>query len=87
MTQKELIELIQEHHPDKGETILRKSLNRAQDDFTAKTQIVDAIATDSTVADKRYYDLDPGMLELKRVEINNVVIPRLVGFPEKGDLT
>ena len=87
MTQRELIELIQEHHPDKGETLIRKALNRAQDDFTAKSEIIDSIATDTLVADKRYYDLDPGMLKVKRVEINSEVIPRLVGLPSKGDLT
>ena len=87
MTQQELIEMIQQHHPDAGETIIRTALNRAQDDFSAKTQVIDAVADDTLILDKRYYDLDPGMLELKRVEIDNVVIPRLVGMPDKGDIT
>lgn len=88
MKQKELIEMVQQHHPDSGEVLIRAALNRAQDDFSAKTQIIDAVGTDTLVKDKRYYDLDPGMLELKRVEIDNVVIPRLAGGkPDKGDLT
>ena len=37
MTQKELIEVIQQHHPEANETMIRKALNRAQDDFAAKT--------------------------------------------------
>tara|TARA_R100000278_G_scaffold95642_1_gene73017 strand:+ start:11372 stop:11635 length:264 start_codon:yes stop_codon:yes gene_type:complete len=86
MTQKELIEIIQQHFPDQGESIIRSSLNRALNDFTAKTSITDAVATDTIVKDKRMYDLDPGMLTIKRVEIDSVQIPRLVTPPVKGDL-
>ena len=86
MTQKELIEVIQQHFPDKGESIVRSSLNRALNDFTARTQITDAVATDTLAIDKRMYDLDPGMLTIKRVEIDSVKIPRLVTPPVKGDL-
>jgi hypothetical protein len=86
MTQKELIEVIQQHFPDQGESIIRSALNRAINDFTAKTTITDAVATDTIVKDKRMYDLDPGMLTIKRVEIDSVQIPRLVTPPEKGDL-
>ena len=87
MKQQELIEIIQQHHPDSGEVIIRTALNRAQDDFSAKTQILDAVADDTLVKDKRFYDLDPGMLEIKRVEIDDVVVPRLIGKPTKGDIT
>ena len=40
MTQKQLIELIQQHHPIMGETEIRLALNRAQDDFCAKTELI-----------------------------------------------
>ena len=40
MTQKEMIEIIQQHHPNANETAIRKALNRAQDDFAAKTKIL-----------------------------------------------
>jgi hypothetical protein len=89
MTQKEMIEIIQQHHPDVGETIIRKALNRAQDDFAAKTKIilVGSDNTDVTVKDKRYYNLPEELLEIKRVEIDNVEIPRLLTRPVKGDNT
>tara|TARA_R100001530_G_scaffold108444_1_gene76023 strand:- start:395 stop:658 length:264 start_codon:yes stop_codon:yes gene_type:complete len=87
MKQQELIEMIQQHHPDAGEVIIRTSLNRAQDDFTAKTQIIDAVADDTLAKDQRFYVLDPGMLEIKRVELDDIVIPRLIGKPDKGDIT
>ena len=87
MTQKELIEIIQQHHPNHGETVIRKALNRAQDDFSAKTDIIYAVADNTLATDQRFYDLDPGMLEVKRVEINGNKIRRLVNHPKKGDLT
>ena len=87
MTQKELIEVIQQHHPEANETMIRKALNRAQDDFAAKTKmlIVASDNTDVTVANQRYYDLPPEVLEVKRVELNEVEIKRLVNRPLKGD--
>ena len=33
MTLKEMIELVQQHHPHMGETEIVKLLNRAKDDF------------------------------------------------------
>jgi len=83
----ELIETIQQHHPEVGETAIVKALNRAQDDFTAKTEIIEAIAEDVLVEDKRWYDLDPGMLTLKKVEIDDISIKRLINPPKEGDKT
>tara|TARA_B100000945_G_C20407173_1_gene610654 strand:- start:587 stop:859 length:273 start_codon:yes stop_codon:yes gene_type:complete len=87
MTQKELIEVIQQHHPEANETMIRKALNRAQDDFAAKTKIL-LVASDNedvTVADQRYYPLPPEVLEVRRVELDEISIPRLVKRPTKGD--
>ena len=87
MTQKELIETIQQHHSSAGETQIRKALNRAQDDFSAKTKIVHT-GTDGTTTltkDKRYYNLHPETLEIKRVEINDVKIRRMIDRPTIGD--
>ena len=93
MTQQELLEIIQQHHPEAMETAIRKSLNRAQDDFSAKTGIIHAIATDtlnkkadgSELVGKRFYDLDPGMLEIKRVEVDNISIKKLINPPIEED--
>tara|TARA_R110000824_G_scaffold236475_1_gene425180 strand:+ start:152 stop:415 length:264 start_codon:yes stop_codon:yes gene_type:complete len=83
----ELIEIIQQHHPDIGETVIIKALNRAQDDFSSKTEIIEAIAEDVLVKDKRWYDLDPNMLTIKKVEIDNISIKRLLNPPIEGDKT
>ena len=82
-----MIEIIQQHHPDINETAIRKALNRAQDDFAAKTKILRVASNneDTTVADQRYYSLPPELLEVKRVELDEVAIQRLIERPIKGD--
>ena len=40
MTAKEMIELVQQHHPNMGEVEIIKLLNRAKDDFCSETEIV-----------------------------------------------
>ena len=82
-----MIEIIQQHHPDINETAIRKALNRAQDDFAAKTKILRVASNneDTTVADQRYYSLPPELLEVKRVELDEVAIQRLIDRPVKGD--
>ena len=83
--------MVQQHHPDANETNIRRSLNRAQDDFSAKTKIIDAVTEvtndDLTEIGKRYYPLPPDILEIKRVELENIEIPRMVGKPVEGDIT
>ena len=49
MTQKQLIELIQQHHPVMGETEIRLALNRAQDDFCYKTELIKDTSVRSAV--------------------------------------
>jgi len=81
MEVKEMIELIQQHHPHMGEVEAIKLLNRAKDDFCARTEIVKDSYTTSTVANQRYYTLDKKLLKIKSVWLNDVEIPKLVGKP------
>jgi len=81
MTQKQLIELIQQHHSNMGETEIRLALNRAQDDFCAKTELIKETYTQDSVAGQRYYLLDEQILKILSVQINDVEIPRLIGRP------
>ena len=64
MTQKQLIELIQQHHPVMGETEIRLALNRAQDDFCYKTELIKDTYTQDSVAGQRYYTLDGKILKV-----------------------
>ena len=81
MTNKEMMELVQLHHPHMGEVEIVKLLNRAKDDFSAKTEMIKDSYTLTTVADQRYYDIDNRILKIKSVWLNDVRIPRLIGKP------
>ena len=85
MNQKEMVELVQQHHPNKGVVEVNKALNRASDTFCADTEIIEITFIDSTVAGQRYYSLDADIVKVLRVEFNDVVIPRLIGLPTIED--
>ena len=87
MTQAQMIEIIQQHHPDMGETEARLYLNKALKEFCRETKILSGSTTFSTVVDQRYYDLDSTVLEITRVDVDDYRIDRLVGLPEKSDVS
>ena len=87
MTAKEMIELVQQHHADMGEVEIIKLLNRAKDDFCAKTEIVKDTYTSTTVANQRYYTLDDKIIKINSVWLNDVKIPMLIGKPIIDDDT
>tara|TARA_R100001082_G_scaffold107545_1_gene81571 strand:- start:2533 stop:2808 length:276 start_codon:yes stop_codon:yes gene_type:complete len=87
MTVKEMLELVKQHHQHLGETEIIKLLNRAKNDFCAKTEIVKDSYTSSTVADQRYYNLDSKILRIKSVWLNDVEIPMMIGKPIIDDDT
>ena len=87
--QRELIELVQQHHPHMGETEVRKALNDAQREICEESGIMKNWFSITTVADTRFYDLDTDIFEVIRVEItdadgNLFSIPRLTPTPESG---
>jgi len=86
--QKELIELVKQHFPDKGEVEIRKMLNQCQSEIVRKAPgIVKRSDTGITsVASTRFYDLDSDILEILRVELtdsdgNYYSIPRVSLIP------
>jgi len=98
MTQKQLIETIQQHHPELMETQIRILLNKALDDFCRITGILADVQTFTTVADKRWYalsDLDADADETDQVKIIDVMdvyldnnrILKLSGTPDVYDST
>ena len=67
-------------------------LNRASDDYTARTRLLDSATKFTTVANQRYYGLDGSILEIRAVDYTNdegelEAIPRLVGRPAIRDIT
>tara|TARA_R100001594_G_scaffold9786_2_gene23641 strand:+ start:2710 stop:3006 length:297 start_codon:yes stop_codon:yes gene_type:complete len=94
MTLNEMIELVQQHHPQMGNNEIRLLLNRASDDFCAKTELIKHsfslgadVNPDSSTANKRYYTLPSDILTIREVWLNNVRIPRLIGKPIIDDTT
>ena len=89
MTQKQLIELVKQHHPKMGDAQIRIYLNRALDEFCRKTRILNDVTTFSTEVDKRLYpinNIDSAINEITRVDYDGYEISRLIGRPEKSDV-
>ena len=85
MKQLELIELVQQHHPGMGHTELRIGLNRAQNDYCARTELIKETYVLNSIAGQRYYNIDENILKILSVSINDVNIPRLIGKPVIDD--
>tara|TARA_R100001594_G_scaffold45493_1_gene78393 strand:- start:4637 stop:4912 length:276 start_codon:yes stop_codon:yes gene_type:complete len=87
MTTKEMIELVQQHHPQLKEVEVIKLINRAKNDFCAKTEMVKDTYTATTTADKRYYNLDKRILKIQSIWLNDIQIPRMTSKPIIDDDT
>ena len=74
----EMIELVQQHHPNMGETEIIKLLNRAKDDFCERTEVVKSTWIEETVANQRYYPLNTRITKVTEVYLNDTRIPRLL---------
>ena len=87
MTQKNLIELVKQHHPQLSDKQVRLFLNQAMRDFCRKTEVARSAFQFDTTADQRYYDLPNDIISVERVHVEGNMIPRLVSKPEKQDLS
>ena len=94
MTQTQIIEMVQMHHPEIGDTEIRLHLNKGLDEFCEGTRILKGQQTFTTTADTRYYKLDDldadgseadqhKFIDVSRVDYNNYQISRLQDPPEK----
>ena len=86
MIQKDMIELIRQHHPKALEAEVRKAINVAQDEFCSETEILETSYLISSIIGQRFYTLHPQTLTIKSVEIDNVEIPRMIGKPGITDI-
>ena len=93
MTLREMTELIKQHHPHMREQEIRMLINRASDDFCAKTEMVKTQFTiiggnaTTTIANQRYYKLPDAVIKILGVFMNDVRIPRMIGKPIIDDTT
>ena len=89
MTGKQLIEMVQQHHPTIGEKELLMIVNRAKDEFCERSEIArqttDAL---TTTADAKWYDIPSAygiFTKIEKVYLNNVEIGRMIGRPRIRD--
>ena len=87
MKQKNLIELVKQHHPQLSDTQVRIYLNQAMKDFCRKTAIMRSAYQFNTTADQRFYELPTDIILVEKVHVEDYEIPRLGSPPEKQDLT
>ena len=87
MTQQQLHEMIQAHHPEMTETEIRLRLNNAMKEFCRKTKILKGAFQFDTVVDKRYYGIDLKVIEVNSVDYDGKDIKRLLNRPEDRDIT
>ena len=94
MTQTQIIEMVQMHHPEMGDTEIRLYLNKALDEFCESTRILKGQQTFTTRASTRYSELNDldgdssvtdqhKFIDVGRVDFNNYQISRLQDPPEK----
>jgi len=86
MKLKQLIEMVQQHHPKMGETEIKKYLNLAKDDYCEQTNIYKKTDTSITTSDgTRWYTIPSDLMQIEEVYYNDVRIPRLQGNPKIND--
>ena len=96
MLQNQMIELVQEFHPDAGETKIRILLNQGMRKFVEKTRVLSRNdCTVTHVANQRMYDLSAftniddkdDVLDITQVDLDEEPIDRLIGQPSETDVT
>ena len=87
MKLRELLERINISHPKETHQNLIKLLNIASDDFCRKTEVIDSSYTMTTVADQRYYSLLKNIIRIDTVDVDNEAADKLVGRPDKRDIS
>ena len=79
MTKQAMIELVRQHHPHMGQKEVTNLLNRAKDLFCIDSEVIEDTFNLTTSANQRHYALDNRILNIKKVTLDDVEIPRLIG--------
>ena len=86
MKLKEMVERVQQHHPEMNVTEIVRSLNDAMDDLAFKAELVEAADQFDTVKDQRIYKLKEHIIKVKHVDYDGKTIKKLIGRPVERDL-
>jgi|TARA_R100000231_G_scaffold7490_1_gene10421 hypothetical protein len=87
MKLKEMIERVQQHHPDMGVVEIVRSLNDGMNDMGFRAEIIESIDQFDSIANQRVYPLKKHIIKIKAVDFNGKTIKKLVGRPKERDLT
>lgn len=87
MKLKEMVERVQQHHPDMGITEIVRSLNDGMNDMGFRTEIIESADQFETVKDQRVYKLKKHIIKVKSVDYNGRAIKKLLGRPVVRDLS
>ena len=87
MKLKEMIERVQQHHPDMGVVEIVRSLNDGMNDMGFRAEIIESIDQFDSIANQRVYPLKKHIIKVKAVDFNGKTIKKLVGRPKERDLT
>ena len=86
MKLKEMIERVQQHHPDMGVTEIVRSLNDGLNDIGFRTEIIESADQFDTVVGQRVYKLQKRIMKIKAVDYDGKTIKKLLGRPLERDL-
>tara|TARA_R110000744_G_scaffold252114_6_gene367934 strand:+ start:383 stop:646 length:264 start_codon:yes stop_codon:yes gene_type:complete len=87
MKLKEMVEIVNQQHPEIGTVEVMKLINRAQDEFSARAKILESADKFDITAGQRGYKLSDHILEIRSVDYDGASINRLNGRPKYRDLT
>tara|TARA_A100001391_G_scaffold64315_1_gene40249 strand:+ start:10136 stop:10399 length:264 start_codon:yes stop_codon:yes gene_type:complete len=87
MKLKEMIERVQQHHPDMGVVEIVRSLNDGMNDMGFRAEIVESIDQFTSISGQRVYPLKKHIIKIKAVDYNGKTIKKLIGRPNERDLT
>ena len=82
----EMIERVQQHHPNMGITEIVRTLNDSVNDMGFRAEVIEALDQFPLVENQRVYKLSDYIIKLKAVDYDNKSISKLIGRPKERDL-
>ena len=77
MTVKQLVEFVQQHHPNLGEAEIINRANRFLSSVARAYDIMKSTWSQDLVSGTRYYPLGDDIQDIEKVYINRVKVPRI----------
>ena len=81
MNKTQITELLRLHHPDTSNRQLEMYIEQSANRIAERTGGIKKTFLIGSVAGKRWYDLNHGIIKINKVYFNDVKIPKLIGDP------